>query len=141
MIVETNILTKEDSMNTMEDIFGEVISTYTRAQAIEDGVLVDMNQKEFNEISRQHYKYPIACTIEVFSIMEKVVTAKNSTCDYKGIWHDVCWIARSPLAKVVDETTRLFQVKIGRKKHIMKMVCGPNDDMSPCLTVMLKDQD
>lgn len=127
--------------NTMEDIFGEVISTYSRAQAIEDGVLVDGNQEELDEVSRQHYKYPIAMTYEVFHIMEKVVTAKRSSCDFKGVWHDICWMARSPLARAIDQTTQVFQVKIGRKNHQLKIVCGPNDDLTPCLTVMLKDQD
>ena len=36
---------------TMTEIFGEVISVYTRAQAIEDGVLADMNIGDFQEVT------------------------------------------------------------------------------------------
>ena len=31
-------------MNSLTEIFGEPISTYTRAEAIEDGVLVDVSE-------------------------------------------------------------------------------------------------
>ena len=34
---------KKDNENSMEDIFGPVIHAYTRAQAIKDGVLVDVS--------------------------------------------------------------------------------------------------
>ncbi len=34
-------MSNTSNQHTAESIFGEVISTYTRAQAIEDGVLVD----------------------------------------------------------------------------------------------------
>ena len=126
--------------SSIENIFGEVITSYSREQALEDGVLVDGNQEELTEVSRQHFRYPIAMTYAVFAIMEKTVTAPRSTCDFQGVWHDVCWMARSPLARIVDPTTRLFTVKIGRKNHHMKVVCGPNDDGSPCLTVMLQEE-
>lgn len=55
----------------LEELFGDVIHTYTRAQAIDDGVLVDLMQNELGDVSRQHYKFPIACTHAVFEIMQK----------------------------------------------------------------------
>ncbi|MCP4286877.1 MAG: hypothetical protein GY792_20935, partial [Gammaproteobacteria bacterium] len=46
-----------------ESIFGEVISTYTRAQAIEDGVLVDAGPTA-KEIG---FRFPVALTSAVWA--------------------------------------------------------------------------
>ena len=39
-------------MSTLENIFGDVISRYTRQQAIEDGFLVDLMQNDLGPVSR-----------------------------------------------------------------------------------------
>lgn len=131
-------------MDTMTEIFGEVISTYTRRQAIEDGVLVDLMQDKMTEVARSHYKYPIAATIEVFSIMAKAVANKKHLNDFAGILHDMLWMSRT-FRKQISETTVIFRVTIkgaGRRSlYDFKMVCGPDDDGSPCMTIMLPDQD
>ena len=56
-------------MSALENIFGDVISRYTRQQAIEDGVLIDMMQGELGQVSHLHYKYPVACTVGVFALI------------------------------------------------------------------------
>ncbi|MCX6698305.1 MAG: hypothetical protein NTV68_00020, partial [Methanomicrobiales archaeon] len=55
---------------TMQDVFGEVIFRYTRAQAIEDGVLIDVTVTA-KEIG---IKYPVALTTAVYD--EYVVVPK-----------------------------------------------------------------
>ena len=47
----------------------EIISRYTRAQALEDGVLVDLMQDTMRDVARQHYRYPVACTAAVWDIL------------------------------------------------------------------------
>jgi len=37
----------------VDDVFGEVISSYSRAQAIDDGVLVDLMQGELASLVRE----------------------------------------------------------------------------------------
>jgi hypothetical protein len=44
---------------TMEEVFGPVIWGYSRAQAIEDGVLVDLSEADG---CKGHFKYPVAMT-------------------------------------------------------------------------------
>ncbi len=131
-------------MDTLTEIFGDVISTYTRRQAIEDGVLVDLMQDTMTEVARSHYKYPIAATIEVFDIMAKAVANKKHLNDFAGILHDMLWMSRV-YKRQVSETTVIFRVTIkgaGRRSvYDFKMVCGPDDDGSPCLTIMLPEQD
>jgi len=47
----------------VESIFGDVISTYTRAQAIEDGVLI-----EAGSMARElGFKFPVAVTAAVWT--------------------------------------------------------------------------
>ena len=130
--------------NTLTETFGEVIYSYSRAQAIEDGVLIDMMQEEFREISRSHYKFPIAITAAVFAIMEKAVTNPRCSNDYKGVWHDMLWMSRV-MKRKVDESTILFRVKIKGTGHKslfdFKMVCGPGDNAKPVMTIMLPNED
>src|SRR6266568_608547 len=59
----------EETTN-MESIFGdcEVISRYTRANAISDGVLVDITTN-FPELCKI-YKFPVACTASVWGIIQ-----------------------------------------------------------------------
>ena len=60
---------KENQMSdTMGDLFGEVISSYSRAQAIEDGALVDVS-----EMAREAgIKAPICLTQGAWSICVSV---------------------------------------------------------------------
>jgi hypothetical protein len=128
----------------MQELFGEVISTYTRAQAIEDGVLVDLMQEDMADIAREHFKHPIACTASVWSIMQRAVENKRHCNDYAGVLHDMLWMARNS-RNYLNESTVLFEVIItgaSRKKYYtFKMVCGPGDDAAPVMTVMLPEED
>ena len=130
--------------NTMQDVFGDVIYSYSRKQAIEDGVLVDLGQDKMLEVCRQHYKYPIACTAAVFGIMERAVTNKKHCNDFAGVLHDMLWMSRV-YKREIDPTTVAFRVKItgtGRKSvYDFKMVCGPGDDAEPVMTIMTPDED
>ena len=123
----------------------EVIHTYSRAQAIEDGVLIDANIGDLAEVTRQHYKVPVAMTAEVFGLIDRAVKNKRWCNDYRGVWHDILWMSRWAVIRRPDPSTVVFRVAItgvGRQKwHQLKAVCGPNDDGEPCLTVMLPNED
>ena len=124
--------------------FGPVISSYTRAQAIEDGVLVDGMQPELAEVSRQHYKHPVAMTAAVFGLIQRAVENEKYCNDYKGVWHDVLGMRR--MAAVQRwETGCLFRLIITgtgrRRNHTLKIECGPGDNGEPVMTVMMPDED
>lgn len=129
---------------SLADFYGAPIHTYTRAQALEDGVLCDLMQDKMAQVAREHYKYPIACTSAVFDIMQKAVENTRHCNDYAGILHDMLWMSRV-YKRQVNENTVIFRVKIagaGRKSVFdFKMVCGPSDDGTPCLTIMLTNED
>ncbi len=122
----------------------EVVSVYTRAQAIADGVLISGNVGELEEVSRQHFpRTPIAMTAAVFDIIKRAVENPKSCNSYKGVWHDVLWMSRT-CSRAVDESTCLFLVKIttpGRRSlYQFKIVCHAGDHGEPVLTVVLRDQ-
>lgn len=122
----------------------EVISAYTRAQAIEDGVLVDLMQDRLAEVARQHYKHPIACTAAVWDIMQRAVENERHANDYAGVLHDMLWMSRV-YKRPLDEHTVIFRVKItgaGRKSlYDFKLAVGPGDELEPVITIMLPEED
>lgn len=130
--------------SSLVEIFGAPISTYSRAQAIDDGFLVDLMQDEMTSVCKQHYKFPIACTIAVFEVMQRAVENPRYCNSYAGILHDMLWMSRC-MGRKVDESTVMFRVIIqgaGRSKyHDFKLAVGPNDDGSPCITIMLPNED
>lgn len=136
--------TTNEPPNSLTELFGAVISTYTRAQAIEDGVLVDLMQDKMAEVCRQHYKWPIACTAAVFAIMQKAVENKKRCNDYAGVLHDMLWMSRV-MKRDINESTKIFRVKIvGAERRSLfdfKMVAGPGDNAEPVITIMLPDED
>lgn len=127
-----------------DDFFGEVISSYSRAQAIEDGALWDLMQDETAEVCRQHYRFPIATTSAVFEIIRKAVENPRACNDYKGVIHDMLWMSKV-MKRRLDDSTVLFRVKIngaGRKSlYEFKLTVGPGDHGEPVITIMLPDED
>jgi hypothetical protein len=121
----------------------EVIHVYTRAQAIEDGTLVDLSAVA-PDVCREHYKYPVACTSEVWGIIEKAVENEKHCNDLKGIIHDILWMSRKNIVQTIDESAVLFKVIItgvGPQKLLtFKIVCGPGDNGEPVLTIMGRDE-
>ncbi len=123
----------------------DVIYSYTRAQAIEDGVLVDANIGDLAEVTQQHYKWPVAMTASVFAMIETAVNHPKHCNDYRGVWHDILWMSKMNITHRFSESSHLFKVIItglGRKRiHELKIVCGPGDDAEPVVTVMLPEED
>ena len=72
----------------------DLISVYTREDAINDGVLVDLMTGDLAEVCRQHYKYPIACTASVWSIIETAVNNPKCYNDYAGVLHDILYMSK-----------------------------------------------
>lgn len=129
-------------MATRTGLFDDapIISSYSRAQALEDGVLIDLTEAD---VAKGHFKYPLACTAAVWALIQKAVNNKKWMNDQAGVLHDICWMSR--FGQVVDPTTRLFKVIITgtgrRKNHWLKIVCHPGDTPEPVLTIMLPEED
>jgi hypothetical protein len=126
----------------------EVIHSYSRAQALEDGMLVDLRQDELDEVARNAgFRYPIACTDTVFfSCVDVTPAAARAGNDMKGRLHDVLWMLKLAIRRA-EKTDRIaFQVAVVRDEPRPTLtelvaVCGPDDDGEPVITIMFPGEE
>jgi len=130
-------------MNSMHEFFGEAIHCYTRQEGISDGVLVGLTALYPDEC--RLYRYPVACTAAVWSLIDRAATNPTQCNSHKGIVWDILYMSRHGIVSRPDEQTVIFSVIItgtGRKRvHRLKGICGPGDDMEPVITIMLPEED
>ena len=125
----------------------EIIYSYTRNQALADGVLIDLNQ--VIPIHESGFKYPIACTSTVWAIISEAVNNKKYFNDIKGVVWDIMWMLKCQILKGNSTNEVCFQVIITgteEKKdadnlYTFKSLCHPGDAGEPVITVMLPDED
>ena len=136
----------------------EIISGYGRAQAIADGVLVDLNQRptperpeldDLDAIAREAgIRYPAAMTATAFFDWINPSEADRRQGQSIGgrLW-DLYAVfkhaARGARGAGTDCLTfPLIVWKEGRQQTArIKAVCGPGDQGEPVLTFMLPDED
>jgi hypothetical protein len=151
--------------------FVEVISVYTRRQAIEDGVLVDCEQAPMGEMRRQLLKWQLAMTATAFHryvwpIDEEANLPPDQSL--KGRFWDVVWMFHAAVkggvpARQIDPSNLLFDFYCivadpvlwsnesidatarsgaqGMRLVTLKAVSGPSDDGEPVMTLMLPEED
>ena len=122
----------------------EVISTYSRAQAIEDGILADVNALAPDLIANAGIKLHVAMTSTVWD--EFVVVPEDVVGqDWKGRLWDILWLMRTAAKRATGDTI-YFTVNVQNDNAAprpvrLKAVCGPDDDGEPCLTLMAPEED
>jgi len=134
----------------MHELFGEVISRYTRAQAIADGVLVDLSVFTFrSQTIPAHcgFKYPVAITCAAF---HEIGGERCTAPDAKNM--DVYLVLSAlltPLLYAIRESPGADDrvdftcnpAGPGRKPLALYALCGPGDDLEPVITIMLPNED
>ena len=127
-------------MEEKQNPFGEVVFAYTRAQAIEDGVLVDVSKTA----KEAGIKWPVALTAEVWALIEDIPDS-HAHEDIQGRLWDVLWMARHAMSNAEGPSTETLYKLIlhnGDTNEVqLKIVSGPGDQGEPVLTIMLPDQD
>jgi hypothetical protein len=151
---------REEPEMSMEEVFGEVISSYTRAQAIEDGVLVSLNDPSFtlrpglNICAEAGIKFPVAMTIAAFAKTVSELDTPLPPCqDMSGRLWDVLTVFRLAAKRGGSEIRFPVSVinwvyvggkRINRTKRetvVLKALCGPGDNGEPVITILLSDED
>lgn len=123
-------------------LFGKIIYSYTRAQAIEDGVLVDVSEMA----KEAGFKWPVAVTAEVWGKIENIPPRLKGIQDIQGRLWDLLqilfWVARR------GGTEINFQMIMDRNEGghrlrwlTLKAVSGPGDNLDPVITVMMPYED
>lgn len=135
--------------NPLTEIFGEVIYSYTRAQAIEDGVLVDVSRTA----QEAGFRWPVALTHAAWEdcvAWSEDDTKRQTIQDQSGRLWDVLWMAfnaiRQALAGGSELDFKLYRVPRGGRAikaelTTLKLVCGPGDEGEPVVTIMLPHED
>ena len=106
----------------------EVIFSYTRAQAIEDGVLVDLTGHPDTRI----YKYPVAFTAALWAEVERG-DGENTDVRDGRIW-DICFMATQGTAKI-EGSDSFYPVIVGARTLKLRSNCGPGDQGEPVITI------
>ncbi|MBI5247529.1 MAG: hypothetical protein HY923_10135 [Elusimicrobia bacterium] len=129
-------------MNEKPEEF-EVIHAYTRAQAIEDGVLVDMSA-----LAREAgFRWPLAVTRSVWGVIEPDDALKREGQSYTGRAWDLLTILRAEMRSARDgcevRFAAYFVTEPGMppRQVAMRAVSGPGDEGEPVITVMMPDED
>lgn len=135
-------------MNEMEEIFGEVISSYSRAQAIDDGVLVDLTKWASNGPDGMlgGFTCPLACTSSVWADINSIPLSAVGIQDVRGRAHDVIGMAAFAARRNSERSECLYQLTMGirgdrKKLRTYKLVAGPGDDGELVMTIMQPEED
>lgn len=145
---------------TSNELFGEVISSYSRAQAIEDGQLVDIS-----ELAREAgIKFPVAVSQGVFAILAPWEDGREGDFNEPKEGQALYGLGQSFEGRAWDLLTILLHAI--RRSHggdrvdfaplflmghkwtqdkpmpvKMYALCGPGDNAEPVITVMLPTED
>ena len=119
----------------------DVIHSYSRAQALEDGVLVDVS-----ETAREAgLKFPVALTRAVWDCYCEV--PEGVACqDVQGRLWDIIWMCRHAISRSRGGAELPFKLYVrntnGKPRPVhLKALCGPGDGGEPVITVMLPGED
>jgi len=131
------------------NLFGNVIYAYTRAQALADGVLVDVSQTA----REAGFRWPVALTHAAWEdcvAWSEEDSRRQVHQDESGRLWDVLWMAinaiRCSSGEMSQTLFRLYRVPRDGKCQeallvTLKLVAGPGDAGEPVITIMLPQED
>lgn len=133
----------------LSDFFGDVISSYSRSQAIADGVLVPISPVLSKDAG---ILFPVCVTDSVWNgYIDPTCTHQLSQLpgqSVEGRLWDLLWMFRCAVraGKDVGDRIRfsvLFQMEPAKEPVSIDLisVCGPGDMGEPVITIMLPGED
>jgi len=127
----------------LEDYFGEAIHTYTREQAIADGVLVDVSE------TAQEAGFMFN-TVVTRAVWNDCIAWNNSDeiayQDESGRLWDVVFMAAFNARQTNGNISlfELYRIPQGKTKAVsvkLKLHIGSGDTVTPVITIMLPEED
>lgn len=124
----------------------QMISSYTRAQAVADGELVDVST-----VAREaNIRFPVALTRALWADIA-AIPAERPLEDLQGRLWDVLWMGACAMRRAGGSTLTyqlilnldgaIYDDDRGGPLYTVKVVCGPGDAGEPVLTFMRPDED
>ena len=136
-----------DHDNSLAEFFGEPIYSYTRAQAIADGTLVNVTETAFEA----GFRIPVAMTAAAWAdcvAWSDADSERQTHQDESGRLWDVLWMASLAARRAQGErcTFQLYRVPRGGRATrprptTLHMHIGPGDAGEPVITLLLPGED
>lgn len=140
---------KNAENTSLEAVFGPVVASYSRAQAIDDGVLIDVSS-----MAREAgFKWPVALTHAAWCDCVAWTERNNRFQVYQDesgrLW-DVLFMAFYAIRTSKDSGDRLpFSLhRVPKDGHsveaeevTLKLIVGPGDSAEPVVTILLPHED
>lgn len=132
-----------------DSFWGPVIHCYTRAQAIADGVLIDVTETA----KEAGFKWPIALTRGVWDdcvAWSEEDNRKQTVQDESGRLWDCLWMAQMAIRRSeINDGVLFYELyRIPRdgkswkiRKRQLKLIAGPGDQGEPVITILLPQED
>ena len=135
-------------MNTATEYFGEPISVYTRAQAIEDGVLIDVSDTDADIAREAGFKIPVAMTRAAWDdcvAWDDNDSRRQTYQDLSGRLWDVLYMGSLAGRAQPDAASILYSLYrvphggrgIKARRVSLRMVVGPGDSGEAVITIMM----
>jgi hypothetical protein len=130
--------------NNENSPFGEVIFTYTRSQAVADGVQVEVSKTA----QEAGIRFPVFLTRAVYDAYVSVPPGVEAQDEAGRLW-DLIWLLRFAIRRARPGVERIpvaFYVRNdNRAARLVKLIatCGPldMDDPQPAITIMMQGED
>ena len=123
-----------------DPLFGEVIYAYTRAQALADGVLVDVSEMA----KEAGFKHPAAVTNALWHDLNEIPKSFSYESFGGRLW-DVLWMARLAAGRPdnANKSRITYQLILHTRdldpayEQLIELLmdCGPGDDHEPVITI------
>jgi hypothetical protein len=121
----------------------DLIYGYSRKQAIEDGVLVDVT----TTAKEAGFRFPVALTRAVWERCVTVPAGVHSQDEAGRLW-DILWMLHVAIkqGKGGPEVRFAVHVRSDNKERTpplvrLKALCSPGDEGEPVITIMMPDED
>ena len=142
--MNTDKHTMNDQNKTVTDIFGPVVYTYSRSQAVADGCQIEVS-KVAEEAGIRFQVFLTRAVYNRYISLPPDVTGQ----DEAGRLRDVLWMLRFAIRKAQHGQARLpFALYVrndNKAPRLIKLVaiCGALDidDPQPAITILLPDED
>ena len=131
-------------MKDTENLFGPVVSIYTREDAITDGVLKDVTETA----KEAGFKVPVAVTNAAWAgIITPDERARKHGQSTEGRLWDALYMLYVAIRNTPRGTTNTIYYKFiaimkerQRREITLKAHCGPGDHGEPVITIMLPNE-